>query len=388
MLIHHSIRPMSGRLILALAAFSSVWGGMASADDKAVENLLVRPAEGYLAPRGYVCYRAAGAIGVDGRLDEGAWKSAAWSQEFVDIEGAVKPQPSWKTRVKMLWDDEYLYVGAELEEPHVWGTLTRHDAVIFQDNDFEVFIDPDGDGHNYGELEINVLNTTWDLRLPKPYKDGGMADDAWEIEGLKTATFCDGTVNDPSDADRAWMVEMAIPLRSLSKLKAKVSEQGLIPRDGEQWRINFSRVEWDVENPEGEYRKIPGRPEHNWVWSPQYTVNMHRPETWGYIEFRNARGSVRNARDALVRKDPWGPIRYQLTRIYYAQQAHRQQHSAYATELTQLELTRLEDESLVGPIELKSTAAGWQAVAKVRLGDGQETECRIDHSSRFTIGPD
>ena len=77
-------------------------------------------------------------------------------------------------------------VGAELEEPHVWGTLRRHDSVIFHDNDFEVFLDPDGDNHVYGELELNALNTTWDLLLTKPYKDGGRAIDDWEISGLRT----------------------------------------------------------------------------------------------------------------------------------------------------------------------------------------------------------
>ena len=55
-------------------------------------------------------------------------------------------------------------------------TLTEHDSVIFQDNDFEVFIDPDGDNHNYYEIEINALNTEWDLRLPKPYRDGRVRD--------------------------------------------------------------------------------------------------------------------------------------------------------------------------------------------------------------------
>jgi hypothetical protein len=44
-----------------------------------------------------------------------------------------------------------------LESPHVWATLTNHDTVIFQDPDFEVFIDPDGDTHNYYEFEINPL---------------------------------------------------------------------------------------------------------------------------------------------------------------------------------------------------------------------------------------
>ena len=70
--------------------------------------------------------------------------------------------------MKMLWDDEALYIAAEIEEPHVWATITEHDAVIFQDPDFEVFLDPDGDNHNYAELELNAKNTTWDLLLTKP----------------------------------------------------------------------------------------------------------------------------------------------------------------------------------------------------------------------------
>ena len=42
--------------------------------------------------------------------------------------------------MKMLWDDEALYVGAWMEEPQVVATLTERDSVIFHDNDFEFFI--------------------------------------------------------------------------------------------------------------------------------------------------------------------------------------------------------------------------------------------------------
>ena len=116
-------------------------------------------------PKGYVCYRASRPPVIDGKLDEPAWRSAPWTDHFVDIEGDFKPPPRFKTRVKMLWDHLHFYIGAELEEPHVWATLTQRDSVIFHDNDFEVFIDPDGDNHNYYELEINALNSVWDLRL-------------------------------------------------------------------------------------------------------------------------------------------------------------------------------------------------------------------------------
>src|SRR6476469_4114076 len=99
-------------------------------------------------PKGYVCYRASSPIVIDGDLKDAAWEAAPWTDAFVDIEGDKKPKPRYRTRVKMLWDDKNLYLAAELEEPHVWATLTKHDSYIFtEDNDFEVFLDPDGDGH-------------------------------------------------------------------------------------------------------------------------------------------------------------------------------------------------------------------------------------------------
>src|SRR3984957_15780595 len=162
-------------------------------------------------PRRYTCYRAAAPIRIDGRMDDAAWRGAPWTDRFVDIEGATKPRPRFHTRAKMLWDDDYLYIGADLEEPHVWATLTEHDSVIFHDNDFEVFLNPSGDGRNYFEFEINALNTGWDLFLPKPYREGGKADNSWEIPGLKTAVRVDGSLNNPRDQDHGWTVEIAFP---------------------------------------------------------------------------------------------------------------------------------------------------------------------------------
>ena len=84
------------------------------------------------------------------------------------ISGRDRPVPRFRTRAKLLWDDEALYIAAQLEEPDVWATLTKRDTTIFRDNAFEVFIDPDGDTHHYYELEVNALGTVWDLLLVKP----------------------------------------------------------------------------------------------------------------------------------------------------------------------------------------------------------------------------
>lgn len=355
-----------------------------SADDQAVENLRVRPDPRYIPPRGYVCFRTTSPLTIDGKLDETAWQQAPWTDDFVDIEGDAQPAPRFRTRARMLWDEEFFYIAAELEEPHVWGTLTRHDSVIFQDNDFEVFVDPDGDGHNYGEFEINALNTGWDLRLPIPYKDGGSADDAWEIPGLKTAVGVDGTLNDPRDTDQRWTVELAFPWKVLRALQAQPVTSGMIaPRDREQWRVNFSRVEWLHEVVDGGYRKVPNRPENNWVWSPQYTVNMHRPETWGVVQFSTAKAGSRPAREVRYVPDPAGPARYQLTRIYYAQQAHRARHGEYADVLTKLDLTRLDDPSLRGEIRLEMTEPGYRVTVVVQTPDETEQIWHLSHDARI-----
>ena len=238
------------------------------------------PAFAQPQPERYTCFRAASPIRDDGLLDEPAWRNAPWTAAFVDIEGAARPRPRFQTRAKMLWDDKFLYVAAELEEPHVWATLTAHDSVIFHDNDFEVFLNPSGDGRNYFEFEINALNTSWDLFLPKPYREGGKADNSWEIPGLQTGIAIQGTLNNPGDVDRGWTVELAFPWDAFAS-RAPVRR----PAPGEEWRVNFSRVEWRTEIRDGRYVKVQGLKEDNWVWSPQGVVNMHVPDRWGYVRF-------------------------------------------------------------------------------------------------------
>jgi hypothetical protein len=275
----------------------------------------------------------------------------------------------------MLWDDRYFYVAAELQEPHVWATLTRHDAVIFLDNDFEVFIDPDGDSHEYFEFEINALGTGWDLLLTRPYKDGGRPINSWEIPGLKKAVRVRGTLNDPSDTDRGWTVELAFPWAVLREL----ADPPRRPRDGEQWRVNFSRVEWRHRIVKGKYQKVPGR-EDNWVWSPQGVIDMHRPEHWGYVQFSTARPGT-----ARFRPDPSGPARFVLHRIYYAQQDYRKEHGRWARSLDELGLANLGDPSLVGPPRIATTPDLFQATAEFKDATGKTRRAHIRQDARVWV---
>lgn len=234
-------------------------------------------------PLVYTAPRAVSRVVIDGCGDDPAWREVPWTSDFVDIEGDVKPKPRYRTRVKMMWDDRHLYVLAELEEPHVWGTLERRNSIIYNDNDFEIFIDPDGDRLRYYEFEINALGTVMELTLDKPYIDGGNYTFV-EMPGIEWKVHVDGTLNDARDQDRGWSVEVAIPFAGLSKLAGGLSGT---PKPGDVWRINFSRVQWTHEIIGGQYRKIPKeqKPEDNWVWSPMGVIDMHRPERWGRLVF-------------------------------------------------------------------------------------------------------
>jgi hypothetical protein len=296
-------------------------------------------------PKGYVCLRAESPIRIDGRIDQ-QWAHAPWTDFFLDIEGPTRPAPRFRTRARMLWDDRFFYIAADLREPHIWATLTEHDSVIFHDNDFEVFIDPNSDSHEYFEFEINALNTGWDLFLPKPYKDGGKADNGWEIPGLQTAVAIDGTLNNWRDTDRAWTVEIAIPW---SAFKRSTGTQ-LPPSAGDQWRVNFSRVEWQHEIADGKYRRVPGTKEDNWVWSPQFQINMHLPEMWGYVQFDR---STRTP--SPLRADPCWDVRMQLQRYYSLQHQFQKQNQRWATPA---------EAPLEPGMRFEQTADGWKAGAR------------------------
>lgn len=252
----------------------------------------------------YVAYRTAVKPEIDGCLDEFAWQHAPRSPRFRDlIRGA---EAIHDTRAAVLWDDEYLYVAYWIEEPDLQATLTERDAPIYQNNDVEFFI---AGRDAYYEFEINSFGTIYEVLFiwDDVYKsDGydkmeGLAVDQpgsqvfmgvgykehprnprkgffqWDLPGLKTAVSLDGTINDSSDRDRGWTVELALPWSGMEVL-AKGDNRSLPPRDHDVWRMDFSRFNQYKEAP-------PANDPGGWAWSPHGVWDSHVPECFTYIHF-------------------------------------------------------------------------------------------------------
>ncbi|GAB4293511.1 MAG: carbohydrate-binding family 9-like protein [Ignavibacteriaceae bacterium] len=334
---------------------------------KAQEKVFPVPKISY-NPEHYICYKTDSDILIDGYLTEDNWLAARWSDSFTDIEGSPKDKPGLDTKVKMLWDDLYFYVGARLQEPHIWATLKQRDTVIYQDNDFEIFIDPDWDTHNYYEIELNAFNTVWDLLLLKPYRDGGLAVNAWDITGLKTAVSFQGTLNDPSDTDTAWFVEIAIPWNILKECSGVPSP----PENNDLWKINFSRVQWQTEIMDRKYVKLQQatksnpHPESNWVWSPQGIIAMHYPEMWGVVQFSD---KYVGTKPEFEKQFEHESAYWYLRKLYYRQKNFYLKNGYYADDPGILQLQEYVLPGYKFPVRLDAARSSYEATLFSPEGD-------------------
>ena len=316
------IAPMAALLLLSCA----------QAPKEEAKEITYTPAAPY-NPSTYVCYKAPAQIKIDGKMSPEEWDAIPWTSSFVDIEGDKRPKPTLQTRAKMTHDDNGMYFAALMEEPNVWASITEHDGVICRENDFEIFLNPTNDTHNYMEYEINALGTEWDLFLSKPYRDGPVVLNNWEYAGMKSAVYVDGTLNNPNDTDRSWSVEVYIPWSSIYQMMG-----GQAPKEGDQLRTNFLRVEWTLEAQDGKYVKVPIKGEdkvreYNWAWSPIGIVSIHMPEYWGLVQMSNI---VAGKGETQFVKDPNEETKWLLRNLYYRQSEYYGKFGEYATSLAAL----------------------------------------------------
>jgi hypothetical protein len=253
----------------------------------------------------YTAYRIDEPIKIDGHLDEAAWREAPRSPRFSDMISGARSVHD--TRAAVLWDETNLYVGFWIEEPNVQADLTERDSLIFRNNDVELFI---AGRDAYYEFEINALGTIYEVffiwdgeydqfdyaqqdpTLSKEHPRArewngvgfkehprGLRTGFWDYDlpGLRWAVHVDGTINDDSDRDRGWTVEMSIPWQSLHLL-AQADGRALPPKNGDIWRMDFSRFNTYREAP-------PAADSGGFFWSPHGERDSHIPECFPIIHF-------------------------------------------------------------------------------------------------------
>ena len=252
----------------------------------------------------YTAFKIDRAIQVDGKLDESVWMEAPRSSSFRDL--ITGKSTIHETTAAVLWDDDYLYVGYWIEEPNLAATLTERDAPIYTDNDVELFIAGED---AYYEFEINAFGTIYEVLFVweasyvtkgysrmeafdreqpgvRPFNGVGYKNHPrggrigfwnWDLHGLQHAVFLDGTINDASDRDRGWTVELALPWSGMEVLTMG-NQVRLPPQDGDVWRMDFSRFNQYKEAP-------PANDSGGWAWSPHGVWDSHVPECFTSIRF-------------------------------------------------------------------------------------------------------
>lgn len=216
----------------------------------------------------YTCPKVANAPVIDGRLDDEAWKSA----EPIRLVRAETGEPvTRETTAWMCWDDRNLYIAFDCIDQDIWGTYTKHDDYVFNEEVVEAFICPTCKLDDYFELNVTPRNVTFDGHIRMINREYPPMDTipGWECEGWQTAVIVDGTLDDRTDVDKGWTVEMAIPFASLDRKT---------PIPGERWRMNLFRIDL---TPTPEYQ----------AWSPTMVkpARFHVPERFGTVLFSDKR---------------------------------------------------------------------------------------------------
>lgn len=164
---------------------------------------------------------------IDGRLDHPAWKGASVAGNFVEVT-AHPHEALWgidlaeaQTAVRLLYDDEHLYLGWRCEEPNMdalKADAEDRDGPVREDDSVRFVIEMSRGGIPVRviDLAVNAANVTFDSHTTEGHA-------GWTLEGVQTDVHHDGD---------GWQVTMALPFAGLG-IDA--------PQPGETWWVNFGR---------------------------------------------------------------------------------------------------------------------------------------------------
>jgi uncharacterized repeat protein (TIGR03806 family) len=182
---------------------------------------------------------------IDGKADDAAWQQAQTIDHFY-LPWLKEPRPArTKTKAKLLWDRDYLYFFADMEDADLYADVKEHDGMTWFNDVFELFFKPADDKPGYYEFQVNAAGTVMDMFLPRRGAGGYqrfIKDGAFHVEAK---VHLRGTLNKWQDKDEGWSVEGKIPWADFLRTGGR-------PERGERWKFALCRYDYSVafEGPE------------------------------------------------------------------------------------------------------------------------------------------
>ena len=224
--------PVAG--LVALAATMFAVRTDAPAADHPVPAPLAAP-----PPTRFECRWADTPVALDGKADDPAWAHAQpidtfhlpWLKEKARLSRTA-------TKAKLLWDREYLYFFAEMEDSDIRATVKEHDGDTWNDDVFELFFRPDRGKAGYYEFQVNALSTTFDAFFPRlNFDDFAKQKKAGDFH-VESRVKLDGPLNAAkAGTAKGWAVEGRIPWTDFLKTGGR-------PAPGESWAFNLCRFDY------------------------------------------------------------------------------------------------------------------------------------------------
>ncbi|MDO9543468.1 MAG: carbohydrate-binding family 9-like protein [Kiritimatiellia bacterium] len=216
----------------------------------------------------YRCPYSSIPITVDGELNEPVWEKAKTISLAIPV---WFEEPISKTEAKIVYDKDFLYVAFKAYDQDIWGYLTERDSSTCSEDVLEIFFKTDPAKDPYFDFEINALGTVYDAyTVKRHFAGGGRRWAHWDCAGLKVASKVKGTINDVTDKDEFWILEVAIPFAELPTLGGKS------PVKGANWLISLARYDYSIYLPEG--RELTS-------CAPLSKLDFHWHEDWRNLIF-------------------------------------------------------------------------------------------------------
>ena len=224
-------------------------------------------------PTAFECRWAEGAIVLDGVADESAWKNAqtidAFHVPWLKTGGRMART---STKAKLLWDREFLYFFAEMEDTDLFADVTEHDGQTWDNDVFELFFKPAEDKNGYYEFQVNAAGTVFDAFFPKRNFETVTAQKKLGTFHIDAKRKLVGTLNKRDDVDQGWSVEGRIPWTDFLRTGGR-------PDLGETWAMNLCRYDYHKDWPKPELSCVAP------VKVPKVGAHFHQYEDYATLKF-------------------------------------------------------------------------------------------------------